>query len=91
MDAELILFDDDGMDLNVVLGVVEMLLQPIQIVDNDVQQRREIPRNENYFETVIPRYDDISFREHFRMSREAFEVISNFFCGAKKFNYLNNF
>nr|CAH7743080.1 unnamed protein product [Callosobruchus chinensis] len=40
------------------------------------QNRRQIPKNEWYFERTIPRYDDILFREHFRMSREAFEILT---------------
>ncbi|XP_011164982.1 putative nuclease HARBI1 [Solenopsis invicta] len=40
-------------------------------------QRNERPKNENYFEGVIPRYTDIQFAEHFRMSRITFEALLN--------------
>nr|CAH7758360.1 unnamed protein product [Callosobruchus chinensis] len=54
---------DDGLDLNMVLGASEI-------------ERRQIPKNEWYFGRTIPRYNDILFREHFRMSREAFEILT---------------
>ncbi|CAG9841114.1 unnamed protein product [Diabrotica balteata] len=38
-------------------------------------ERPEITRNENYYEVTIPNYSDTQFQEHFRMSRETFEVL----------------
>lgn len=65
---------DDGLDINQVLGAVEVLAQPLEVVNFDIVDRRFVHRNERYYEETIPRYDDISFLEHFRMSRRTFEV-----------------
>jgi hypothetical protein len=34
---------------------------------------------ENYFVNVLPRYHNEQFREHFRMTRATFEVLTPFF------------
>lgn len=63
---------DEDLDLNnIVNNVVEDLGHPIPIEDG---RRNVKPRNENYFELIIPQYTDIQFIEHFRMSRRTFEV-----------------
>lgn len=76
MDEELLILivEDDGIvnNFNPLLQLVEDLAQPINEVD--AEERAEVVRNQNYFETVIPRYTDIQFKEHFRMSRASFEV-----------------
>lgn len=63
-------------------GIMNNIFQLLEDLDNNGNngnhleiQRNEKPRNEKYFELVIPRYTDIQFAEHFRMSRICFEVI----------------
>lgn len=64
------LFHNDNIP-NAINAVFE-LAQPLEILE----ERGELPvRNENYFEITIPRYSDLQFREHFRMSRETFEEL----------------
>jgi len=47
-----------------------------EICDNIIENRKRNakPQNENYFEIIIPRYTDVQFIEHFRMSQRTFEV-----------------
>ncbi|VEN39818.1 unnamed protein product, partial [Callosobruchus maculatus] len=40
-------------------------------------QRRNPVRNENYVEDTIPLYTPDEFRNHFRMSRDTFEILIN--------------
>nr|CAI5822542.1 unnamed protein product [Callosobruchus analis] len=40
-------------------------------------QRRNPVRNENYVEDTIPLYSPDEFRNHFRMSRDTFEILIN--------------
>ena len=59
-------FDED-VEL-VVVNKVKNQLSPRQ---------REIPRCKNYFEHVIPQYLPEEFQSHFRITREAFELLCN--------------
>lgn len=72
MDLPLnILFDDD-------VNVVDIVQLGLDLAEGNhgeiIQQRPRIVRNENYFEVTIPTYSDVQFREHFRMSRQTFQV-----------------
>jgi len=74
MDAILFVAMDGDLDLN---NIVQYVMQDLgnEICDNIENRRRNAkPRNENYFEVIIPRYTDVQFIEHFRMSRRTFEV-----------------
>lgn len=51
--------------------VMELLPEPD---DLKVRERGERARNQNYYEIIVPQYDNILFKEHFRMSRATFEV-----------------
>lgn len=76
MDAIILIARDEGLNLNnIIENVIERedLGQPIPYnIEN--RRRNARPKNENYFEVIIPRYTDIQFIEHFRMSRRTFEV-----------------
>lgn len=73
MDA--ILWMDEDMDLiNLINIVVEDLVHPLPGNPLEIRERNNKARNENYFEITIPRYNDVQFIEHFRMSRETFQV-----------------
>lgn len=73
--AEMLIAMDDGVDINDMINVfVNYLIEPLPN-DIAIRKRNERCKNENYFEMVIPRYTDIQFLEHFRMSRITFEVI----------------
>lgn len=60
-------------------GIINNIFNILEDLNNhgnlEIPERNEKPRNENYFELVVPRYTDIQFMEHFRMSRICFEVI----------------
>ncbi|XP_015604644.2 uncharacterized protein LOC107272225 [Cephus cinctus] len=75
MDTIVFLAMDDGINMNLVEHVLNELVEsePNQL---RIRRRKKRPRNENYFELIIPRYTDIQFSEHFRISRETFELIS---------------
>ncbi|KAK9688473.1 DDE superfamily endonuclease [Popillia japonica] len=51
------------------------LAQPL--VANEENEREPVPRNNDYFEITIPQYMGDLFIEHFRMSRGAFEQLTN--------------
>lgn len=69
---------DEELDVNDIINIVaENLVHPLPNEEN--RRRNERPRNQNYFEVTIPRYTDVQFLEHFRMSRGTFEVCSNIF------------
>lgn len=73
MDPILFIAMDDGVDINNVVNIIgENLGHPLP--DDNNRIRYQMTRNENYFECTIPRYTDIQFFEHFRMSRGTFEV-----------------
>nr|CAI5828138.1 unnamed protein product [Callosobruchus analis] len=42
-------------------------------------QRRNPDRNENYVEDTIPLYSPDEFRNHFRMSRDTFDLLSSYY------------
>lgn len=65
---------DEELDVNDIINIVaENLVHPLPNEEN--RRRNERPRNQNYFEVTIPRYTDVQFLEHFRMSRGTFVVI----------------
>ncbi|XP_018374047.1 PREDICTED: putative nuclease HARBI1 isoform X3 [Trachymyrmex cornetzi] len=93
MDAILFAMDDDlnidmfnnglniaivnnGINIGMLNFIINDMVNPLQ--ENEIIARRnERPKNENYFEGIIPRYTDIQFLEHFRMSRVIFEALLN--------------
>jgi len=83
MDLIYLIAIDDGLEINNIVNLVgENLGYPLP--DDANRRRNERPRNQNYFEVTIPRYTDVQFFEHFRMSRGSFEV-----CIKIYFYYLN--
>lgn len=79
---------NNGINIGILNFIVNDLIDPLP--ENVIIGRRhERPKNENYFEGVIPRYTDIQFVEHFRMSRITFEVIIKYRnVGIKIYNYI---
>lgn len=81
MDAILFAIDDDiNIDIlnnRINIGMLNFIINDLvdPIPENVMIGRNEKPKNENYFEIVIPRYTDRQFIEHFRMSRVTFQVI----------------
>ncbi|KAJ8927292.1 hypothetical protein NQ314_020261 [Rhamnusium bicolor] len=69
-----LLGEAEGVDLNLILNVVDDLAQPLKI-GNKI--RRKVRRNENYVQVVVPQYLDDQFKEHFRMSRGTFDDLVN--------------
>ena len=70
----LFIMDDD---LDVIHNIANVVIEELnhELADDlRIRRRNERPRNENYFEITIPRYTDIHFIEHFRMSQGTFEV-----------------
>jgi len=53
-------------DLN-LNNIVQYVMQDLgnEICDIEYRRRNAKPRNENYFEIIIPRYTDVQFIEHF--------------------------
>ncbi|KAF5281913.1 hypothetical protein FQR65_LT14439 [Abscondita terminalis] len=74
-NAVMFLFFDDQLDVNLIGNIAENLVQPLNYLQ--IQESAIKARDENYYEDVIPRYTDTQFKEHFRMTREAFEVLLN--------------
>jgi len=69
---------DDGDDgennrNNALRLILDEFMEP-ELDELEVRQRGDKTRNQNYYEITIPQYDDILFKEHFRMSRATFEV-----------------
>jgi len=83
MDLIYLIAIDDGLEINNIVNIVRANLG-YPLPDDANRRRNERPRNQNYFEVTIPRYTDVQFFEHFRMSRGSFEV-----CIKKYFYYLN--
>lgn len=54
-----------------------LIVLPNISTEMELQQQRREPavRIKNYFEETIPRYPDVTFQEHFRMTRSTFEVL----------------
>lgn len=65
------LVDDGAINFNLILNVVEELVEPIP---DEINERQLVIRNRNYYENIIPLYNDVQFKEHFRMSRASFAV-----------------
>lgn len=61
---------------NAIRVLIDELMEPLlELEELRARQRYGKARNENYYENIIPQYDDLLFKEHFRMSRAACEVI----------------
>lgn len=76
MDEILLIAMDDRVNINNVINIfMNDLMEPLPNDVDQIRRRNERYKNENYFEVVIPRYTDIQFAEHFRMSTVTFEVI----------------
>ncbi|KAK5648096.1 hypothetical protein RI129_002988 [Pyrocoelia pectoralis] len=71
---------DDGVnEQNNALGLMlNDIMEPLPELDDlEVRERGERARNQNYYETIVPQYDNFLFKEHFRMSRATFEDLVN--------------
>ncbi|XP_018400724.1 PREDICTED: uncharacterized protein LOC108778122 [Cyphomyrmex costatus] len=66
---------NNGINIGMLNFIINDLVNPLP--EDVIARRNERPKNENYFEGVIPRYTDIQFLEHFRMSRVTFEALLN--------------
>lgn len=86
MDILPFFLDEDDFVLNMGGAALEVA-NPV--AENIMPQNRpEVIRNQNYFEEIIPLYTNEQFREHFRMSKESFEVqFSSYFWKLCKTNY----
>lgn len=82
--------DDGENDRNNVLRLMlnEFMESLPELDELEVRQRGERVRNQNYYEIIVPQYDDLLFKEHFRMSRATFEVCYSTFYESK--NYRKN-
>ena len=47
--------------------------------DEEILVRRRVKKNECYFESVIPKFDDQQFKSHFRLTERG-QVLNNDFC-----------
>jgi len=59
-----------------ILHLNELIELLLELDELEVRQRGEKPRNRNYYEIIVPEYDDLLFKKHFRMSRVIFEIIN---------------
>lgn len=68
--------DDGENERNNALRLMfDDVMEPLPELDDlEVRERGERARNQNYYEIIIPQYDNLLFKEHFRMSRATFEV-----------------
>lgn len=73
MDGNLALFFFIDGDFDLIQQVPGVLAPPV-LNNLQIDERHFRIRNQNYYELVIPRYTDLQFKEHFRMSREMAEV-----------------
>lgn len=55
--------------------------------EDEIEEERFRTKNENYFEQIIPRYSNEEFMEHFRISREVIEGISEQFEHSQYYSY----
>jgi len=69
----LALYNDDDLIGNIVGHLVEELQEQLPY-DFDIQRRGIRVKNRNYYEEIIPLYNDVVFKEHFRMSARAIQV-----------------
>jgi len=74
LDAILFIAFDEGIDMNMINFIMDDLVEPPPNY-LAVRRRNQKISNQNYFENIIPRYTDVQFAKHFRMSRITFEVI----------------
>ena len=67
-------FDDDVEFVATTVASTTTVL--LDVVGGDVAAVYQNPAAhvQNYVEEIVPRYSDVQFREHFRMSRTTFEV-----------------
>lgn len=88
MEYAIIILMDDDLDIinNIVNVIIEELNHELDY-QVPIRRRNERPRNQDYFEITIPRYTDILFIEHFRMSRRTFEVHINIHISMKIYVY----
>lgn len=70
--ALLLHFFEDDFNPNLMLNLVEQLVEPAHY--DDLPIREDVVRNDGYFENTVLNYSDEQFRQHFRMSRETFQV-----------------
>ncbi|KAJ4437592.1 hypothetical protein ANN_17737, partial [Periplaneta americana] len=56
-------------------------------LDYHLLQYRERPKNENYFEETVPRYNAQEFMEHFRVSRQVAEGMAEKFSRSEYFHH----
>jgi len=67
--------DGDNGRNNALRLILDEFMEPLPELDElEVRRRGDRARNQNYYEITIPQYDDILFKEYFRMSRATFEV-----------------
>lgn len=68
---------DDGdiidMNRNIIAHAIEDLQEPLPH-DYNVRRRGIREKNRNYYEEIIPAYNNYVFKEHFRMSARTIEV-----------------
>lgn len=55
--------------------------------DEESLVERERPKNQNFFEIIVPQFNDKEFMEHFRVSRGVSEIIAERFENSEYFNY----
>lgn len=49
--------------------------EALDIFNDNYHRRRRIPRLQNYVENIVVRYNDVEFKENFRLSRGTFEYL----------------
>ncbi|KAJ8926234.1 hypothetical protein NQ314_021422 [Rhamnusium bicolor] len=52
-----------------------------------IAKERVRPKNKNYCETIVPQYNDLEFIEHFRISRDVVERVSEEFENSEYFKH----
>uniref|UniRef100_A0A6P7GYD1 Uncharacterized protein LOC114344493 n=1 Tax=Diabrotica virgifera virgifera TaxID=50390 RepID=A0A6P7GYD1_DIAVI len=68
--------DEHHINVARIVGMAVDLAEPLlDLADLFPAERRDKTHNENYYEETIPNYTNTQFQEHFRMSREKFEVL----------------
>lgn len=73
MDIIHLIAIDESININ---NVVNIVVENVghALPGDIIRRRNRRTRNENYFEITTPRYTDLQFVEHFRMSRGTFQV-----------------
>lgn len=72
MDLPVNIFDEDDFNVGLLIHPALDLAEPVY--NENIVERNNVVRNENYFELTILSYTDIQFKDHFRMSRQTFQV-----------------